>query len=115
MYEHRKQPLATMGVFYRRVLMNILYASVVIIVSLMIGIIGYHYTANIPWLDSVHNSSMILGGMGPVVEIKTVAGKWFSSFYALFCGVVFITNIGIILAPAMHRLFHRLHIEDGSK
>ena len=115
MYEHRKQPLATMGVFYRRVLTNILYASVVIIISLMIGILGYHYTANIPWLDSVHNSSMILGGMGPVVEIKTVIGKWFSSFYASFCGVVFITNIGIILAPAMHRLFHRLHIEDGSK
>jgi hypothetical protein len=115
MYEHRKQPLATMGVFYRRVLINILYASVVIIVSLLIGIFGYHYTANIPWLDAVHNSSMILGGMGPVVEIKTVIGKWFSSFYALFCGVVFITNIGIILAPAMHRLFHRLHIEDSSK
>ena len=115
MYEHRKQPLATMGVFYRRVLMNILYASVVIVISLLIGVFGYHYTANIPWLDSVHNSSMILGGMGPVVEIKTVIGKWFSSFYALFCGVVFITNIGIILAPAMHRLFHRLHIEDGSK
>ena len=56
---------------------------------------------------------MILSGMGPVVEIKTVTGKWFSSFYALFSGVVFITNIGIILAPAMHRMFHRLHIEDN--
>jgi hypothetical protein len=34
--------------------------------------------------------------MGPVVEIKTVPGKWFSSVYALFSAVVFITNIGII-------------------
>jgi hypothetical protein len=79
---------------------------------LIIGVLGYHYTANIPWLDAIHNSSMILSGMGPVVEIKTTTGKWFSSFYALFSGVVFITNIGIILAPAMHRMFHRLHIED---
>ena len=112
MYEHRKQKLAPMATFYQRVLKNILLAVAVMIICLIIGIFGYHYTADIPWLDAVHNASMILSGMGPVVEIKTVAGKWFSSFYALFSGVVFITNIGIILAPAMHRMFHRLHIED---
>jgi len=112
MYEHRKQKLAPMATFYQRVLKNILLAVAVMIICLIIGIFGYHYTANIPWLDAVHNASMILSGMGPVVEIKTVAGKWFSSFYALFSGVVFITNIGIILAPAMHRMFHRLHVED---
>lgn len=49
--------------------------------------------------------------MGPVVEIRSDAGKWFSSLYAIFSGVVFITNIGIILAPAVHRFFHKLHIE----
>lgn len=101
-----------MRVFYARVLKNILLACVILFVCLIIGILGYHYTADIEWLDSLHNASMILSGMGPVVEITTVAGKWFSSGYALFSGVVFITNIGIILAPAMHRLFHRLHMED---
>ncbi len=101
-----------MKVFYQRVLKNLLLASIILSICLIIGILGYHYTADIPWLDSLHNASMILSGMGPVVEIKSVAGKWFSSFYALFSGVVFITNIGIILAPAMHRLFHRLHLAD---
>ena len=113
MYEHRKQKLASMTTFYQRVLKNIFLASAIMFVCLAIGIIGYHYTAYIPWLDAVHNASMILSGMGPVVEIKTVTGKWFSSFYALFSGVVFITNIGVILAPAIHRMFHRLHIEDS--
>ena len=112
MYEHRKQKLAPMATFYQRVLKNILLAVTVLVICLVIGIFGYHYTANIEWLDAVHNASMILSGMGPVVEIKTVGGKWFSSFYALFSGVVFITNVGIILAPAMHRMFHRLHIAD---
>ena len=111
MYEHRKQKLAPLRVFYRRVLSNILLAMGILFICLLIGIIGYHYTANIAWLDSVHNASMILSGMGPVVEITTTGGKWFSSFYALFSGVVFITNIGVILAPVMHRLFHRLHLE----
>ncbi len=113
MYEHKKMPLAPMKVFYKRVLKNILLSSAIIFICLMIGILGYHYSANISWLDSFHNASMILSGMGPVVEINTVAGKWFSSLYALFSGVVFITNIGIILAPVAHRLFHRLHLEQG--
>jgi len=111
MYEHRKQPLVPLRKFYRRVLSNVLIAFGILSVCLLIGVFGYHYTANVPWLDSLHNASMILSGMGPVVEIKTVGGKWFSSAYALFSGVVFITNIGIILAPAVHRLFHRLNLE----
>ncbi len=112
MYEHKSDPLVPVTVFYQRVLRNLLIASVIILICLVIGILGYHYTANIPWLDALHNASMILSGMGPVVEITTVSGKWFSSLYALFSGVVFITNVGIILAPAVHRLFHRLNLED---
>jgi hypothetical protein len=111
MYEHKSQKVAPMTTFYKRIFSNLVIASLVLGVCLLIGIAGYHYTADINWLDSLHNASMILSGMGPVVEINTVGGKWFSSFYALFSGVVFITNIGIILAPAIHRLYHRLHLE----
>ena len=112
MYEQRKQKLAPKSVFYRRMLHNIIIALIIMAVCLIIGVLGYHYTANIPWIDAMHNASMILSGMGPVVEITTVSGKWFSSVYALFSGIVFITNVGVILAPAVHRLFHRLHLED---
>jgi len=114
MYEHKSQPLIPLRTFYQRILKNVVIASIIMLVCLTIGVLGYHYTANIPWLDSLHNASMILSGMGPVVEIKTVTGKWFSSAYALFSGVVFITNVGIILSPAVHRLFHRLNLEDNS-
>jgi len=112
MYEHRKQKLAPMSTFYQRVLKNIMLAFLILGICLLIGIFGYHYTANANWLDSLHNASMILSGMGPVIEINTVSGKIFSSFYALFSGIVFITNIGIILAPALHRMYHRLHLEE---
>jgi hypothetical protein len=113
MYEHHNQSLAPKAVFYHRVAKNLLITLGVLLVCLFIGIMGYHYTAGIAWLDSLHNASMILSGMGPVVEIKTVSGKWFSSAYALFSGVIFITNVGIILAPAMHRLFHRFHLDKS--
>ena len=112
MYEHKKQPLASKQTYYKRVAWSIFLATVILISCLFIGILGYHYSDNIPWLDALHNASMILSGMGPVVTITSDAGKWFSSMYALFSGVVFITNIGLILAPALHRLIHSLHVED---
>ena len=112
MYENKRQPLASRKVFYNRMRRTALIGCIIIFGCLMIGVAGYHYTSAIGWLDSLHNASMILSGMGPVVEIKTDVGKWFSSFYALFSGVVFITNIGIILAPAVHRFFHKLHVES---
>jgi hypothetical protein len=87
-------------------------AFIILGICLLIGIAGYHYTAEATWLDSLHNASMILSGMGLVMEINTVSGKIFSSFYALFSGIVFITNIGIVLAPALHRIYHRLHLEE---
>lgn len=112
MYEHKRQKLASKEVFLKRFFKNFLFACLILVICLLIGVAGYHYTANIPWLDSLHNASMILSGMGPVVVIETVSGKWFSSLYALFSGVVFITNVGLILAPVAHRLFHSLHLEE---
>jgi len=111
MYENKREPLASKTLFYRRVVKNLVFAFSVLAICLLIGVFGYHYTADIEWLDAFHNASMILSGMGPVVEIKTVGGKWFSSFYAIFSGVAFITNIGIVLAPLAHRFFHILHLE----
>jgi hypothetical protein len=101
-----------MSTFYQRVLKHIIIAFIIIGACLLFGVLGYHATAEANWLDSLHNASMILSGMGPVIEIHTTQGKIFSSFYALFSGVVFITNIGVILAPALHRIYHRLHLEE---
>jgi len=112
MYENRLMPLAPVKVYYSRILRNLLIGTGILTFCLAIGILGYHFTSHIGWLDSLHNASMILSGMGPVVTIETDAGKIFSSFYALFSGVVFITNISFILAPAVHRFFHKLHLQE---
>ena len=112
MYEHKKQPLASTRTFYKRIGRSLLLATAVIIVSLLIGVAGYHSTTDMNWLDALLNASMILSGMGPVDTITTEEGKWFASFYALFSGVVIVANIGLILAPALHRMMHSLHVED---
>jgi hypothetical protein len=111
MYEHKKQPLAPKHVYYSRLRSNLYYGTCIIFLFLIIGTVGYHITDGIVWIDAFHNASLILSGMGPVVEIKSTGGKIFSSLYALFSGVAFITTIGILAAPAIHRFFHKLHIE----
>lgn len=111
-YEHRSQPLLPRRHYYRRLLGHAGVALSIIAFSLAIGIVGYHATEGLTWIDSLLNASMILGGMGPVAAIRTVPGKWFASFYALFSGVVFLVTVGILIAPAVHRLLHRLHLES---
>lgn len=111
-YEHHSQALAPRSIYLKRVYRNMLLAGGIMLLCWAIGIIGYKYTAPMSWIDAVHNAAMILSGMGPVADIPTVGGKIFSSFYALFSGVAFITNIGILLTPVVHRFFHRLHVEE---
>ena len=64
-------------------------------------------------MDAILNAAMILGGMGPVTELHTTAGKLFAAGYALFSGLLFIAVAGILFGPVFHRFLHRFHLEDG--
>ncbi len=109
--EAKRQPLLSPQAFARRFVRFALLATVIIVVSLVIGIAGYHYFEHLGWSDSLLNASMILGGMGPVDRPQTLGGKLFASFYALFAGIVFLISVGVLLAPILHRFMHRFHLE----
>jgi len=117
MYERKRQKIATASVFMRRMIVHVLMAGLLSAVVLFMGIAGYHWIAGLSWVDSLLEASMILGGMGPVSPIATTGAKVFASGYALFSGLAFIALIGIILAPAIHRMLHRFHADerDASK
>lgn len=110
-FEHRHQPLAPRPMFMKRMLRYLGLSFGIIAGSLAIGILGYHFTERLSWLDSLLNASMILGGMGPVDAVRTTAGKWFASFYALFSGMVLLVAVGLLIAPVFHRFLHRFHLE----
>jgi hypothetical protein len=110
-YEHKTEPLLPARRFAARLLVHAAVGLTVIAASLGLGILGYHHFEGLPWLDATLNASMILGGMGPVDAIRTAGGKAFASGYALFSGVVFLVVVGIMVAPAAHRVLHRLHFE----
>jgi hypothetical protein len=55
---------------------------------------------------------MILSGMGPVGGLTTDGAKIFAGLYAIFCGLLIFAVAGLILAPVLHRVLHRFHVED---
>lgn len=111
LYEHGSQPLLPRHLFLRRMLNHGAAAAALLATSLAIGVFGYRLTEGMPWLDALLNASMILGGMGPVDALHTVAGKVFASAYSLFSGIAFLAIAGILVAPIAHRLLHRLHLD----
>jgi hypothetical protein len=82
------------------------------VLPLGIGVLGYHYINDLPWMDALLNASMILTGMGPIDAMKTDAAKLFASFYSIFSGVVFLSTVAVFLAPIAHRFLHKLHVDE---
>lgn len=111
-FEQHRQPLASRKVFLQRMFRFVGYAILFLTVSLSLGIIGYHYICQLSWIDSLLDACMILAGMGPVSTIPNNAGKVFASIYAVFSGVAFLTTFSILIAPILHRLLHRLHLNS---
>jgi hypothetical protein len=114
MFERHREPLLPRGDFLRRVARFLILDLLVISFALLLGIFGYHFIEGLGWIDSTLNASMILGGMGPVDQLHTEAGKLFASFYALFSGLVFIGVAGLLITPFAHRLLHQFHIDADS-
>lgn len=73
---------------------------------------GYHYFGQLSLVDVLLNLYMILTGKGSVNEIQTVAGKLFSSIYAISNRMVFLSTITVFLSHILHQIIHDLHLED---
>ena len=98
---------------YHHIARNTFIGTMLIAGALYIGMLGYHLTEKMPWIDSFLNASIILSGMGPADTMKTAGGKLFAGFYALFSGLAFIAIVVIILSPLIHKFFRKIHLESG--
>ena len=90
---------------------NVQVALVLLAISLLIGMSGYHWLAPMGWTDAFLNAAMLLGGMGPVDPLNNDTAKWFAGSYALYCGVVFIATAGLIIAPVGTHILHKFHLD----
>jgi hypothetical protein len=115
MFEHHHQELLPRVEFLRRQARFTLAALGIIVASLAIGMLGYHFLEGLAWMDAFLNAAMLMGGMGPLAPLTTDAGKLFAGLYALYCGLVLLISVGIFAAPIFHRFLHHFHIELDDK
>lgn len=114
-FEHRTQPVIPHEQFLVRLANSGVVALGLIVVSLTIGMVGYHALEGLSWIDAFLNAAMLLGGMGPVNAPITFGGKLFAGLYSLYCGLAVILVAGVILAPVAHRILHKFHMENRNK
>jgi len=98
--------------FLQRQLVHLALSLGVLAFSLALGMWGYERYEHLPWRDAFLNSAMLLGGMGPVKVDLSESGKLFAGLYALYSGLVVIAVTGLLLAPGIHHLMHRVHWEE---
>src|SRR5512141_2005444 len=115
MFEHKSRPLLPRPAFYARMAKSVGVVAAIVAFSLLLGSAGYHYFGGLPWIDALLNASMILTGMGPVDPLKTASAKLFATFYALYSGIAFLTIMAVLMAPLLHRLLHKFHMEISEK
>lgn len=114
-FEGRAEPLLGRFAFAKRVVASCSAAMLLIAASLYGGMCGYRYFEGMSWVDAFVNAAMILSGMGPVSVLETRGGKIFAGCYALYSGLAVIIATGLILAPVVHRLMHRFHLEADAE
>ena len=111
MFEHHKEKLLPRRAFVHRLGWSIAAGGGLILFSLSIGMLGYHFLAGLSWIDAFVDASMILSGMGPLAALPNDSAKLFAGIYAIYCGIAFIATSGVILAPVIHRSLHKFHLE----
>jgi hypothetical protein len=111
-FESKNKALLPYPEFLKRVFRFFLYSLLMILISVGVGTMGYCYFGKLSLLDAFYNACMILTGMGPVNIMKTNSAKIFSSVYALFSGIAFLTIVAVLFAPIAHRFLHLLHMDD---
>jgi hypothetical protein len=114
-HNYEAKVTAARNVLARRLSISVFVAGLLIGLSMLGGVAGYHFFEQMPWIDAFVNAAMILSGMGPVKELQTSGGKLFAGCYALYSGLVLILVTGFILAPIVNFVLHRFHLDAKSR
>lgn len=112
MYEKRSDEVISQKAFIWRLIWHVLAALLLVVITLFIGALGHVYFENVQIHDALVNSAMLMGGVGTTILPESVAGKMFFSAYGLFLGILFAAVVGVVLAPLIHRIVHKMHLDD---
>lgn len=112
MYESRNENLLSPRHFTLRMVLHIAFAGLIIGIAMCIGMAGHMWFEAVSWHDALLNVSLMLAGIGPFLLPESVSGKLFFACYNVMVGLVFVALIGVVMAPVVHRVIHKFHLDD---
>lgn len=112
MYESKTQPLTTRKAFRRRMYLHVLLALLLILVMLLAGTVGHVYFDDMEPSRALVASLTLSSGLGLSILPNSLSGQLFASIYGVFSNYVFIATCTIVLAPIIHRVFHKFHLDE---
>lgn len=112
MYEHKNKPLISRQHFRKRMLNHVLLALTLVVLSLSVGVAGHIYFDDMSFITALVASTTLMSGQGLSVLPESITRQLFASLYGILCGYVYVATSSIIIAPVLHRVFHKFHLDD---
>lgn len=113
MYERNSEQLISTGRFMWRLVRHGLYVIGILTLSALVGVAGFMVIEGYDFEDALLHATHILAGLGIIELPKSYAGRLFVVLFGLYASLFFIAAFSIISAPVIHRLLHKLHLDDA--
>jgi hypothetical protein len=85
-----------------------LYALTFLFIVLAVGTIGFHFVANLGWVNSFYFESMLATGQGPPLTLTTDSSKIYASVMAFVSIGSVLTTVVFTLGPMFARVWHEV-------
>lgn len=112
MYEHKNKPLISKQHFRKRMLNHVLLALALVVLSLSVGVAGHIYFDDMSLIKALVASTTLMSGLGLSVLPESITGQLFASLYGILCGYAYVATSSIVIAPVLHRVFHKFHLDE---
>lgn len=112
MYERKGEALIEKKEFTIRMLYHLLAALLLVIVTVTIGIAGHFFIDDMNIGSALIASITLVSGIGLSIVPETFSGQLFASLYGIFSGYIYIATSSIIIAPVLHRILHKFHLDE---
>jgi hypothetical protein len=93
---------------------NLRLAIILIVLSLLGGMAGFHYTGGYGLVESFSQAALLLGGEGPSGAYPNDPTRIFAGIYALYSGLTYIVLSALLLSPVFSSVLKRHHVDVGS-
>lgn len=115
LYESKQHPLISRMAFLGRMGQHFAVALIVVGVSIFGGMVGYWHFEGHSWVSAFMHTCFLLGGYGHLTAPQSGAGQIFLGIYMLYSNLVFISVLGVLLAPVLHRIMHKFHLDQDAE